>query len=359
MRTGTAPDRHRSNLVPLADAASFPLATTIAIFIAAAVLVWFAGVRLTRNLDALALRTGMDHAFVGMLLLGGLTSLPEVANVATASSMGNPALAVNNLLGSAAINVVLLAFADAWIGREPVTGVVARPSTMMMAILCILVLISVAIAVTVGDADLFGLGIGGLVICALSLFALRLATGYDARSPWSLDTDGGDDDRPPGEARKSLSLGGLWTRVALDAALIFAAGYTLSQTGDAIAQQTGMTSALVGFALIGLATSTPELSTITTALRLRRPEMAFGQVLGTNFINLSLIPLGDALYAGGPVISELGTFETVSALLGAVLIGIFLVGLLEHRDRTVFKMGYDSAAVLLLFAIGLGFLATL
>lgn len=344
--------------MPLTDAASNPLWANAAIFITAGIVVWFAGVRLTRNLDTLAARLRIDRVFVGMLLLGGITSLPEVANVATASVMGNPALAANNLLGSAAINVVLLAIADAWIGRHAVTGVVARPSTMMMATLCMLVLIAVALAITIGDIEVFGFGVGGLAICALSIGSFRLATGYDARSPWSVDTDNADtgagetDDVPVGTPR-------LWLRVVIDAVLIFAAGYALSQTGDAIAEQTGMTSALVGFALIGLATSTPELATILTALRLHRPEMAFGQVLGTNFVNLSLLPLGDALFTGGPLIDELGAFEVVSALLGAALIGIFLVGLLEHRDRTVLKMGYDSAAVILLFGLGLGLLATL
>ncbi len=346
--------------MPLTDATSNPLWANAAIFLVAGIVVWFAGVRLTRNLDTLAARLRIDRVFVGMLLLGGITSLPEVANVATASVMGNPALAANNLLGSAAINVVLLAIADAWLGRHAVTGIVARPSTMMMATLCMLVLIAVALAITIGDVDVFGVGVGagGLAICALSIGCFRLATGYDARSPWSVDMDeverGADDteDAPIGTAA-------LWLRVAIDGSLIFAAGYTLSQTGDAIAEQTGIASALVGFALIGLATSTPELATILTALRLRRPEMAFGQVLGTNFVNLSLILLGDVLFVGGPLINELGTFEVVSALLGAALIGIFLVGLLEHRDRTVLKMGYDSAAVILLFGLGLGLLATL
>jgi len=344
--------------MPLTDAASNPLWANAAIFLVAGIVVWFAGVRLTRNLDTLAARLRIDRVFVGMLLLGGITSLPEVANVATASVMGNPALAANNLLGSAAINVVLLAIADAWIGRHAVTGIVARPSTMMMATLCMLVLIAVALAITIGDVAVFGVGVGGLAICALSIGCFRLATGYDARSPWSVDMDEaerGTDDA----ADTPIGTSALWLRVALDGSLIFAAGYALSQTGNAIATQTGMTSALVGFALIGLVTSTPELATILTALRLRRPEMAFGQVLGTNFVNLSLILLGDVLFAGGPLINELGTFEVVSALLGAALIGVFLVGLLEHRDRTVLKMGYDSAAVILLFALGLGLLATL
>lgn len=345
--------------MPLLDAASHPLWVNAAIFIAAGVVVWFAGVRLTHNLDEVAARTGMDRAFVGMLLLGGITSLPEVANVSTASLMGNPALAVNNLLGSAAINVLLLAVADALVGREPVTGTVARPSTLMMAALCMLVLIAVALAITIEDVELAGFGVASLVIGAMSIGSFRLATGYDARSPWSIADGDGQDVATEDTGRRSISTRGLWGRVAVDGALIFAAGYALSQAGDAIAQQTGMTSALVGFAFIGLATSMPELSTILTALRLRRPEMAFGQVLGTNFVNLSLLPLADALFDGGPVLDELGTFEVVSALLGATLIGIFLVGLLEHRDRTILRMGADSAVVILLFALGLGLLATL
>jgi cation:H+ antiporter len=341
----------------LTNAASQPLPINVAIFAVAAVVVWFAGVRLTRNLDAIAERKGLDRVFVGMLMLGGITSLPEVANVTTASSIGNPALAVNNLLGSAAINVLLLAMADAATERRAVTGMVAHPSTMMMATLCMLVLIAVALAVTIGDVAVAGVGVGAVVISALSIGCFRIATGYDKRSPWALDQESST-----GASQASnypaFDTGRAWLRVVFDGALIFAAGYALSQTGDAIAEQTGVASALVGFALIGLATSTPELATIVTALRLKRPEMAFGQVLGTNFVNLSLLPLADFFYEGEPVINELGRFEVVSALLGASLVGVFLVGLLEHRDRTVLKMGYDSAVVIVLFAAGLGLLAT-
>ena len=45
------------------------------------------------------------------------------------------------------------------------------------------------------------------------------------------------------------------------------------------------------------------------------------------------------VFAGPPVLNVVGAFEIVSAQLGAVLIGTFLVGLLEHRDKTIFKMG--------------------
>ena len=71
----------------------------------------------------------MGQAFAGLLLLGGATSLPELANAATASLGGNASLAVNSLLGSVSMNVVLLALADPVLGRDALTSVVGRPTT--------------------------------------------------------------------------------------------------------------------------------------------------------------------------------------------------------------------------------------
>lgn len=44
-------------------------------------------------------RTGKGEAFVGMLLLGGITSRPEMTNVVIALAGGVPDLTVNNLPG--------------------------------------------------------------------------------------------------------------------------------------------------------------------------------------------------------------------------------------------------------------------
>jgi cation:H+ antiporter len=344
--------------LPLADAQDYPLWLNVLVFLVAAIAVWNAGTRLTRDLDRIAGIARLNEAFVGMLLLGGITSLPEIANVATSATMGNPRLGINNLLGSAAINVLLLAVADAWIGRDAVTSVVAKPSTLMMATLCMLVLIAVGAATTTGDAAVpgLGVGIGAIVLCAMSLAFFWLAAGYDERAPWTLKDEGEEPEAEEDDAAPTGSLSPLIARAAIAAAVIFVAGYVLSQIGDGLAEQTGIGSGMMGFVLIGVATSMPELSSIVTALRIRRYEMAFGQVLGTNFFNLSLILLADAFFAAGPVIDELGPFEVIAALLGAMLTGIFMVGLLERRNPTIMRMGYDSLAVMILFAGGLGLL---
>ena len=343
--------------MPLSAAQDYPLWVNLLIFTLAGVAVWLAGTRLTGYLDGIAQKTGMGQAFAGMLLLGGITSLPEVANVITSSWTGNPGLAVNNLLGSAAINVVLLAVADAYLGRDALTSVVAHPSTLMMGMLCMLVLIVVAASITTGDLPTFGIGLWACAICLMSIGAFWLSAGYDRRAPWTLKeaaatqaSDEGDSDQHRASLRRLVA------KASMAAAVIFVAGYSLSQTGDALAEQTGLGTGMVGFALIGISTSLPELSSIVAAIRIRRYEMAFGQILGTNFINLSLILLADAVFVGGPVLNELGRFEVISALLGACLIGVFMIGLFERRNQTVLKMGYDSLAVILLFLGGLGLL---
>ena len=68
-----------------------PLPANSAVFAAAAALVWFAGTRIARYADAIAEKTGLGREAVA----------------STASIAGHPALSVNDLLGSAAINVYL------------------------------------------------------------------------------------------------------------------------------------------------------------------------------------------------------------------------------------------------------------
>ena len=350
----------------LANAAGFAPSVNALIFAGATVVVWLAGTRLTKNLATLADRLGLEQAFAGALLLGTITSLPEIANVLTSASAGHPALAVNNLLGSASINLVLLALADAAIGRDALTAVVAKPATMLLCALCMLVLTLVAIAVSSGDVLVFGVGLWSIGLFIASIAAFRLAAQYAERAPWKLrDAASGDaaakrggeaNGDAKGEAPANGRLGSLLAKVALAGAVIFAAGYALAATGEAFAQQTGLGSGLVGFLLIGFATSTPELSTIVAALRLRRAEMALGEVLGSNFVNLSLILLADVMFSGGAVINELGRFEAISALLGVLLTGSYLIGLLERRNPVLLRMGYDSVAVLLLFAGGVALL---
>ena len=190
----------------------------------------------------------------------------------------------------------------------------------------------------------------------LGLDALWLSARYEKRKAWvAFDREGqvaadsaaepsSNSDEPSDESLKLLIV-----KLTIAAAVIFAAGFLLSLSGDALADQTGLGTSFVGFLLVGVSTSLPELSTIIAALKLKRHAMAVGDILGSNVFNLLLIFLTDVLFIGDPVLNFAGRFEIAASLLGIVMMGILLLGLLERRDRTVFKMGYDSAALIVVF----------
>lgn len=253
------------------------------LFAFSAAAVWFGGSRLAGYVDAITDRTGLGQAFIGMLLLGGITSLPEAAAVMTSAATGNAPLAINNLLGTASINILLLAFADILYGREALTAAAARPVTLMQGVLSMMLATAVAMIATIGDIALFGVGAGALALALGAVAAMWITSDFEHRHVWEVVGDGDGHEKTRHDER---STGRLVTYIALCALLILAAGFMLSLTADRIAAETGVGASLVGFALVGFATSLPEVSSITAAVRLRRYQLAIGDVFGTNIFNV-------------------------------------------------------------------------
>jgi cation:H+ antiporter len=86
---------------------------------------------------AVALEAGVTETFVGTLLVGVATSLPELAASVAAVRLGAFDLAVGNVFGSSAFNMTILLAMDA-VYPEPVLASVARDHllTVLVAIAC-------------------------------------------------------------------------------------------------------------------------------------------------------------------------------------------------------------------------------
>ena len=330
-----------------------PLAANMAVFAASAALVWIAGANIARYADAIASRTGIGREFLGMLLLGGVTSLPELAVASTASLAGFPALSVNDVLGSASLNIVIIAVADAVIGRDAVTSVVGSTGLLLQAVLGMILLALVAAATITSDIALFGVGAWCWVLVAVYVLGVWIIPGSQAAQAWTPTRRSGAIRNSEQSAKRShRSLRMLVSKTVAAGSAILAAGFLLAQTGEAIAQQTGLGTSFVGAVLLAASTSLPEVSTVVAAMRLRRYEMALADVFGTNLFNVTIIFIADALYDGPPVLGEVGRFAGFSALLAIVLTALVLIGMIERRNRTFFRMGADSLAVLACYGAG-------
>jgi cation:H+ antiporter len=346
---------------------ALPLGTNALLFALAAAAVWAAGLRLSTQALVLAARFGIGRVFVGALLLGGVTSLPEVAATGSASALGNAPLAVNNLFGGIALQVAILALADLVVRGRALSSRIDDDTVLLQAALLVLVLVIAVSAVVLDDVPVLGVGVGSLAVFGTCVGAMWLVHRHESarQGGWVPTARRGD---TPQDAREvdavpeavlRLGTGALLVRIAVAAAVILVAGYVLAETADVLGRRTGLGAGFMGAAFLALATSLPEVSTTLGAVRHGAYAMAYGNIFGSNILDAAIILLADGLYPGPPVLNEVGAFSAVAGLLGIALTTVWLAGLVRRRARVVAGLGYDSAAVLLLYAGGLAVLFVL
>ncbi|WP_425411152.1 sodium:calcium antiporter [Hyphococcus sp.] len=331
---------------------SLGMPVNIAIFAAAAIAVWIAGTKIAFYADQIAQRTGLGEALMGLFLLAFVTSLPEIATSFTAARIGDAPLAVNNLLGSIAMQVAVLALADLAIHKRALTSVVPDPAVMLQGALNICLLAFVAIAVLSGDVSILGAGAWTWVLFSAAVFSFIKLTEAEGRQPWIADLD----EPMQTHSKRAQSEDGnfiLAIKTIASAATILIAGYVVAVSGEALAEQSGLGSSFVGVALVAIATSLPEASTVFASMRRGLYTMAISDILGTNILNVALLFGVDVIATGDPVLTRVGNFAAIGAMLGVAVTGIFLMGLAERRDRTIWRMGVDSMLVLAVYLGGL------
>ncbi|MGE3497107.1 MAG: sodium:calcium antiporter [Candidatus Binatia bacterium] len=342
---------------PLSDLGAFG---NIAAFLIASAIVWYAGDRLARAADAIAKHTSIGHAFIGVVLLGVVVSLPEMTFAAVAAARGSAELAVNGLLGGIGMSMVVVAITDFVTVREPLSSDVERPVVMLQGAMVALMLTLAAAGITAGDIPVPGTGVGvwTSLLIALYVISVYLVRHLEPYRPWSPDHPQRNQVEPVEQTAEehARALPPLVTKAVVAAAAVVSATTVLAFSAELLAEQTGLGASYVGFLFGGLVTTLPELSTMLSSARIREFDMAFSDAFGTNLCSTGLIFLADAFYCGGPVLSEVGSFALFGVLVGNALTCIYLVGLVTRSRRTLFGIGLDSFAVLVTAAGGFAIL---
>jgi cation:H+ antiporter len=334
----------------------FALGVNLAIFAGAAVFVFLAGSKLAGYAEAIAERTGLNQAFIGALLLGVATSLPELATTITGSIIGNARLVTANLFGGVAMQIAILAFVDIVALKKALTKFTPQPILLLQGVMLLLLLATALAGVAAGDPiSFFGVGLTPVFLLGGYLFTLRISHRPELAPRWqaldSEETITTDEKRDYGDSNFLL-----YTFTSVISVIILVAGWTLAKTGDALSSQTGLGATFVGVTLVAISTSLPEISTALGAVRRGNHEMAVGNILGTNCLEVALFVVADAIYRKGAILAAVDRSSMFAATLGMIMTAIYLVGLLERRDRTILRMGVDSFAVLVVYLLGLGML---
>ncbi|MFG6150059.1 sodium:calcium antiporter [Halobacillus sp. B23F22_1] len=115
----------------------------------------------------------------------------------------------------------------------------------------------------------------------------------------------------------------------LAAAVVVLAAIKLNKFGDIISQKSVLSGAAVGTFLIAGATSLPELTTSLTAVYIDNPDIAVGNMIGSNVYNLLILAVVDMIYRRRRLFQRVGYREHLpSAVVGLLFMLIIIAALL-------------------------------
>ena len=99
-----------------------------------------------------------------------------------------------------------------------------------------------------------------------------------------------------------------------------------------IAQQAGVSEALIGLTIVALGTSLPELATSLIAAAKKNSDIALGNVVGSNIFNVFMILGCTATVKSLPAYTGF-ILDSIMAVLGCVLVWIFVMTNKRHQIR--------------------------
>lgn len=333
------------------------MATVYFTFAACAAVIVVAGVVLTRSADAIADLTGYGRLVIGSVLLAGATSLPELSIGYQTIRLGQPDLAVGNLVGACLCNLLILAGLDLSHRTRsrmfsPLASAHALSATMTVNLCAVAVL---AMLVRPGPSfQLLGMGVGSLTILAVYAGGSRLV--YLNQQMAALPETPGPDHAVLMPAPPSMSVRRAAAGFAAATAVILVASPFLARAADDIAEQTGLGRSFVGTVLLALSTTLPELVASITAVRLGAFDLALGNVFGSNAFNILLIAILD-IAQDGPLLGVVAPVHAVTGVAVILVTSVAILGQLYRIESRISLVEPDAVlvAALVLGAMGLAY----
>ena len=282
-----------------------------------------------------AARMRVSTVVTGALIIGFGTSAPElVVSTLAALTEGaeGTALAMGNIVGSNIANLTLvLAIPVLVAGR----GVLLEEGAKRQFAFSAVGVTVFAFFAGWGEPAIWkGIGLAALTVVALVIVI------------WLRDDFGGVS---PPDTTQGLRPW-IWTALGLVGTVGFALLVVRSATS--IADTMGWTGGFVGFGLVALGTSLPELVTVLAAARRNETGLIIGNLLGSNLFNSLTVGAAVFLVNGGSAYGDVARLP-VWTLLAMVLVSWGLIlGLIgwRNKDHRIIKVW--EASILLAVYVG-------
>jgi cation:H+ antiporter len=319
-----------------------PLVLWIAGLVVGLVLLAWSADRFVDGAAALAANLGVAPLVVGLVVVGFGTSAPEMLVSALAAWDGRGDLGLGNAFGSNIANVALIVGVAALARPLVVRSVILRrelPVPLAAMFLCMALLLDGRL----GRGD-------GLVLLAAFALALYLTIRVALRErgrPADPITAEYAARLPTGVATRTAL-----TRAAVGLVLLVAASRLLVWAASGIAGWWGLSDLIVGLTVVAIGTSLPELAASIAAARKDQPDIALGNVLGSNTFN-TLVAVGIVGVIGPGAVDPHVLTRDFPVMIGLML-ALFVMAYGFGREGRINRA--EGTILLLAFAAYLGML---
>lgn len=318
-------------------------------FVVCAALIIWAGSLLSKYGDVLAEKTGLGRAWVGAILIAGVTSLPELASgVSAVAWLKQPNLAAGAILGSCLFNLMLIAVMD--LAYQP-GRVLAQTHDghILSSGLGILLLGLVAMGVLVGmpfnGAGVFGVSLTSISILVVYALGARMISVIEqARQVEVLDEEARAGDYA------HISAARAYTFFILNALAVVGLGIWLSYIGDRIAATTSLSASFVGNLFLAASTSLPEIASSLAAIRIGAIDMAVANVLGSNLFNIAILSIYDIADGRANFWASLTEVNGFAAVMAMMMTGVVIVSLMYRSSpKTPYRVSWDGILLIAMY----------
>ncbi|NJM08943.1 calcium/sodium antiporter [Candidatus Gracilibacteria bacterium] len=311
--------------------------TGILFVVGIVLLIWGADL-LVRGSAHLAAMIGISPLIIGLTVVALGTSAPEFAVSVRAVLIGQADLTLGNVIGSNIANVLLILGLAALVAPLLVAPrVLQREVPMMIAASLLLWLLA-------SDGHIGRLD--GIVLVVL-LVVFLLTTVLSARQgPAEQQTVVSK--RPLRNRRTILQNLGL---IALGLALLALGAQWLVDGAVSFARSLGISELIIGLTVVAVGTSLPEIATSVLASLRGEREIAVGNVVGSNILNILAVLGLTALFAPAPIAvpnSALAFDLPVMTVVAVACLPIFFNGRMIARWEGGLFLGYYIAYTLYL-----------
>ncbi|MCZ2846662.1 calcium/sodium antiporter [Modestobacter sp. VKM Ac-2978] len=248
---------------------------TVIELLAGLALLTVGGEFLVRGGSALGRAAGISPLVIGLTVVAFATAAPELAVSLDAALTGVAGLAVGNVVGSNIANVLLVG------GLTALAAPLAVDRGLLRGDVPALLALSVLLLVLAAD---------GTVALWEGFLLVALAAGYLGWKVRAGRREGAPEEtgaaRPPVRPRSFLPPAG---SLLAGLALLVVGARLLVDAATTIASALGLSDLVIGLTVVAIGTSLPELATSVVAAVRGQREMALGNIVGSNVLNIGMV----------------------------------------------------------------------